>query len=135
LSTNISLGLGGTEAWRKVDINPPTKDLSSLSMWKGSYTAYHTNAALPAIYAPFLNQASTFWLHSASYMYVNNMQLTYTVPVRWTAPRHLPVTRVYLTGTNLWSIINPTPFKDPRSNEITDYPILRTFTFGLNLTL
>ena len=135
LSTNISLGLGGTVAWKKVDIAPPTKDASSLSMWKGSYTAYNTNASLPAIYAPFANQVSTFWLHSATYMYVNNMMLSWQVPVKFTGTHHLPETRFYLTGTNLWSIINPTPFKDPRSNETTDYPILRTWTFGANLSL
>lgn len=104
-------------------------------MWKGSYTAYNTNSKLPAIYAPFANQASTFWLHSATYMYINNMMLSWQVPVSWTAARHIPEARFYVTGINLWSIINPTPFKDPRSNEITDYPILRNFTFGLNLAL
>jgi hypothetical protein len=108
---------------------------SSLSMWKGSYTAYHTDAKLPAIYAPLANQASTFWLHSATYMYVNNLQVSYMVPVSWTAAHHIPETRVYLTGFNLWTIISPYPFRDPRSNEITDYPILRNFTFGLNLAL
>ena len=135
VSTNISLGLGGQIAWKKVDITPPTMNASALSMWKGSYTAYHTDAKLPAIYAPFANQASTFWLHSATYMYVNNLQISYMVPVSWTAAHHIPETRVYLTGFNLWTIINPTPYRDPRSNEITDYPILRNVTFGLNVAL
>ncbi|HEV9035320.1 MAG TPA: hypothetical protein VGQ51_01815, partial [Puia sp.] len=135
ISTNISLGIGGQIAWKKVDIAPPTKDAASLSMWKGSYTAYRTNAALPAIYAPFANQVSTFWLHSATYMYVNNMMLSWQVPVSFTSTHHLPETRFYVTGTNLWSIIDPTPYKDPRSNEITDYPILRNWTFGANISL
>jgi len=135
VSTNISLGIGGQMAWKKVDIAPPTKDAASLSMWKGSYTVYRTNAALPAIYAPFANQVSTFWLHSATYMYVNNMMLSWQVPVAYTSTHHLPETRFYITGTNLWSIINPTPYKDPRSNEITDYPILRNWTFGANISL
>lgn len=135
LTTNISLGLGGQMVWPKVDITPPTKDVSSLSMWKGSYTVYNTNSKLPAIYAPFNNQASTFWLHSATYMYVNNMMLTWQVPVSWTAAHHMPEFRVYITGNNLWSIIDPTPYRDPRSNEITDYPILRNYTFGLNINI
>jgi len=135
VSTNISLGIGGQMAWKKVDIAPPTKDAASLSMWKGAYSAWNTNAALPAIYAPFANQVSTFWLHSATYMYVNNLMLSWQVPVKFTSTHHLPEARFYLTGTDLWSIINPTPFKDPRSNEITDYPILRTWTFGANISL
>jgi len=134
-STNISLGIGGQMVSNKVDITPPTKDVSALSYWKNSYTAANPNSSLPAIYAPFANQASSFWLRSATYMYINNMQLSYQVPVSWTGPRHLPEIRAYVTGTNLWTLINPTPYKDPRSNQYTDYPILRAFTFGLNLNL
>ncbi|MBS1660460.1 MAG: SusC/RagA family TonB-linked outer membrane protein [Bacteroidetes bacterium] len=134
-STNISLGVGGQMTWAKADITPPTKDARSLEMWKDAYTANNTNAALPAIYAPLANQASTFWLRSATYMYINNMQLSYAVPVSWTTAHHLPEVRAYITGINLWTLINPTPFKDPRSNQTTDYPILRSWTFGLNLNL
>lgn len=135
LSTNISLGLGGNTAWKKADITPPTKDLRGLSMWRNSYTAENTAAPMPAIYSPFVNQTSTFWLRSATYMYINNIQLTYQVPVSFTTAHHLPETRAYITGINMWTLINPTPFKDPRSNQTTDYPILRTWTFGLNFNL
>jgi hypothetical protein len=135
LSGNISLGLGGQMVWPKVDITAPTKDARGLAMWRGSYTVGNPNSKLPAIYAPLNNQASTFWLHSATYMYVNNMMLTWQVPVSWTAAHHLPEFRMYITGNNLWSIIDPTPYRDPRSNEITDYPILRNYTFGLNINI
>ena len=135
LSTNIAMSVGGTRALSKVDITPPTKDLSGLDMWRGSYTASHTNAGLPAIYAPFLNQASTFWLRSATYLYVNNLQLSWSLPKSFLGRYKIPDARLYLTGMNLWTIINPTPYRDPRSGEITDYPILRTWTFGLNVNL
>lgn len=135
LTTNIAMSVGGKRVLSKIDITPPTKDASGLDMWKNSYTATNTNAPLPAIYAPFANQASTFWLRSNTYLYVNNVQLSWTIPQSFLGKYKIPDARLYLTGMNLWSIINPTPYRDPRSGEITDYPILRTWTFGLNVNL
>ena len=135
LSTNIAMSVGGQRALSKVDITPPTKDASGLDMWKNSYTAANPNASLPAIYSPFLNQTSTYWLRSNTYLYVNNLQLSYSLPHSMLGKYKIPEARLYLTGMNLWSIINPTPYRDPRSGEITDYPILRTWTFGLNVNL
>ncbi len=135
ISTNIAMAVGGKRVWSKVDVSPPTKDLAGLAMWKNSYTAANPNAPLPAIYAPFANQASTFWLRSSTYLYVNNLQLSYSLPSAFLSRYKIPDARLYLTGMNLWSIINPTPYRDPRSSEITDYPIMRTWTFGLNVNL
>ena len=134
-STNISLSVGGKMAWRKADIAVPTKDVSSLSMWKNAYTAANPNAALPAIYAPLATETSSFWLRNATTMYINNMQLSYALPPALVTRYRLPDCRMYITGINLWSLINPTPFKDPRANAAADYPILRSWTFGLNVTL
>lgn len=135
LTMNISMSVGGKTAWKKIDVTPPTKDASGLAMWTDSYTAANPNAALPAIYAPLVNQTSSYWLRSATSLYINNMQLSYPLPQSWLSRYKIPEVRVYITGMNLWSLINPTPFKDVRSNESTDYPILRTWTFGLNLNL
>jgi TonB-linked SusC/RagA family outer membrane protein len=135
LTTNISLSVGGKTAWKKVDITPPTKDVSGLAMWANSYTASNPNAKLPAIYAPFVNQTSSYWLHSLTSLYINNLQLSYPLPESWLSRYKIPEARIYITGMNLWNIINPTPYKDVRSNETTDYPILRSWTFGLNLNL
>lgn len=135
IQTNIAMSVGGTRVLSKVDITPPTKDAAGLAMWKGSYTAANPNAGLPAIYAPFVNQASTFWLRSNTSLYVNNLLLSYQLPQTFIGGFKIPDARLYLTGMNLWTIINPTPYRDPRSGEITDYPIMRTWTFGLNVNL
>ncbi|HEY4109187.1 SusC/RagA family TonB-linked outer membrane protein [Puia sp.] len=135
VSTNIAMSLGGKEVLPKVDITPPTKDAAGLDMWKHSYTAWKTDALLPAIYAPLANQSSTFWLRSSTYVYVNNLQISWSLPKSFIGKYKIPDARLYLTGMNLWTIVSPTPYRDPRSGEITDYPILRTWTFGLNVNL
>lgn len=135
VSTNISLSVGGYTTWRKADVAPPTKDVSALVMWRDSWTAANPNAALPAIYAPYVSETSSFWLRNATAMRVNNLQFSYSLPGTLTGKWKIPECRVFITGNNLWAIINPTPYKDPASNTASDYPILRTWTFGLNLNL
>jgi TonB-dependent starch-binding outer membrane protein SusC len=134
-STNIAMSVGGKRTLPKVDITPPTKDAAGLDLWRNSYTAWNTTAPYPAIYAPLVNQASTFWMRSSTYLYINNVQVSWSLPKSFISKYKIPDARLYLTGMNLWSIISPTPYRDPRSNEITDYPILRTWTFGLNVNL
>jgi TonB-linked SusC/RagA family outer membrane protein len=133
--TGISLSVGGNIVYSKLDIGPPTKDAASLAMWKNSYTAANPNAALPAIYSPLVNQGSTYWMHNATSMYINNMQLSYALPSAFITKYKLPTMRFYVTGFNLWTLINPTPYKDPRSANEQNYAILRNFTFGANITL
>ncbi len=135
LSANIGASWGGYTTWRKADVAPPTKDASSLVMWKDSWTVANPNGSLPAIYAPLAAEASSYWIHDATSMRVNNMQLSYSLPPAFVTRNHLPQARFYITGFNLWTLINPTPYKDPAANTASDYPILRTYTFGVNLSL
>jgi TonB-linked SusC/RagA family outer membrane protein len=121
--------------WRKNDLTPPSKDQSALAIWKDSWTAQNPNAKYPAYYSPLVNNTSTFWVVNASSITVNNMSLSYMVPKSFTQRLKIPDMRAYVTGNNLWNIVNPSPYKDSRSNDITDYPILRSWTFGLNVSL
>lgn len=135
LSVNFSLSVGGKTYWRKNDLTPPTKDLSALTIWKDSWTVDNTNAKYPVSYSPQVNSTSTFWIVDATTLRVNNLTLAYVVPKTFSNRLKLPEIRAYVTGQNLWNIINPTPYKDEASNDITDYPILRSWTFGLSLSL
>ncbi|WP_276484243.1 SusC/RagA family TonB-linked outer membrane protein [Paraflavitalea pollutisoli] len=135
LSTNISLSVGGKTYWRKNDLTPPTRDISALSLWKDSWTEQNPNARYPVTYSPQVNTASTFWMVNATTLRVNNLTLAYVVPKSFSDKFRLPEVRAYVTGVNLWNIINPTPYKDEATNDITDYPILRSWTFGLNISL
>ncbi|MDR6337820.1 TonB-linked SusC/RagA family outer membrane protein [Filimonas zeae] len=135
LSMNISVSVGGKAMWKKADVAPPTKDATALNIWKDSWTASNPNAAYPVIYSPWANEASTFWMRNGTMMRVNNMTLSYSLPAAISNRYKIPEFRVYVSGTNLWNIINPTPYKDQATNLIADYPILRSWTFGLSATL
>jgi hypothetical protein len=57
------------------------------------------------------------------------------MPKRIAERYRIPELRAFASGTNLWNIVNPLKYKDPSTGNFASYPTLRTFSFGLNLTL
>lgn len=135
LSFNVSLQVGGYEAYDKTARTPPTENARALSIWKDSWSPGNPNAKYPLMNAPLISEVSDFWIRSATAMRVNNAQLSYTLPKDLSAKWKIPELRMFLTGSNLWVLINHQPYKDPATNLAIDYPALRTYTFGLNLSL
>jgi hypothetical protein len=135
LSANIGLQVGGYEAYDKTARTPATENQRSLAIWKDSWSPENPNAKYPLINSPLIKEVSDFWVRSGTTMRVNNMMLSYGLPQALSARWKIPDLRAFVTGTNLWSIINNQPYKDPATNLAVDYPALRTYTFGLNLSL
>ncbi|MCS2420863.1 TonB-dependent receptor [Bacteroides fragilis] len=77
---------------------------------------------------------STFWLHNVKYIKLRNLEFGYTLPKRIVAKAGISNLRLYVSGTNLFSISN-IPFMDPEcidSNGL-DYPTMRVVNLGINL--
>lgn len=76
--------------------------------------------------------ASTWWLHDVSFIRLKTLDVGYVLPDDWFNGIKMRNTRVYLQGLNVfyWS-----PFKlwDPElnTNNGTAYPLMRTFTLGV----
>jgi TonB-linked SusC/RagA family outer membrane protein len=135
LNANINLSVGGkkfvdTEA-RKV----PTTNQSAPDFWKDHWTPENPNAKYPRADAPLAKENSTFWAVNGTSSRVNNMTLSYTMPQRISAQLGIPSLRAFVSGTNLWGIINPYDYKDVSTSSFANYPTLRTISFGLNMTL
>lgn len=81
----------------------------------------------------FNNVRNNFWLSSASFLRLKNIQLGYTLPKSITRPLNITNLRVFVSGENLLTI---TPFDglDPESQVWASYPALKQYAFGLNLT-
>ncbi|MGB8193211.1 MAG: SusC/RagA family TonB-linked outer membrane protein [Chitinophagaceae bacterium] len=135
LSVNTSLSIGGTRVYDNSARRPPTENQSALSFWNDTWSPTNVNAKYPVINSPLLSEVSSFWIVNGTTMRINNAQLSYNLPQVLKTKYKLPEMRVFVVGTNLWTIINPLDYKDPSSNVAVDYPALRTYTFGLNITL
>ena len=43
--------------------------------------------------------------------------------------------RLFLNGTNLFLLQDKVKWMDPEATSISDYPVMRNFSFGLNITI
>ncbi|MCR4859996.1 MAG: TonB-dependent receptor [Bacteroidales bacterium] len=88
------------------------------------------------------------WIEDASYLRLKNLTIGYTLPKNWVSKIGLKNLRAYFTATNLLTFTKYTGL-DPEVNTNRSgsygfptpgvdrgaYPIAKTFTFGVNVTL
>ncbi|MEN7548004.1 TonB-dependent receptor [Rapidithrix thailandica] len=79
---------------------------------------------------------SDFWVRDASYFRLKNIQLGYTFPSVWTEKIKIERARVYVGGTNLFTITDVESGLDPEnySGRPTYYPPVTIYSMGVNLT-
>lgn len=84
-------------------------------------------------------QKQTHYLQDASYIRLKNLQIGYTIPKHLTRKIGFELIRVYFSGENLWTGTHLSSLFDPETLGSgwggCTYPLNRTISFGLNLTL
>lgn len=88
--------------------------------------------------APYANdiKASDFWMANTSFLRLKTATIGYTVPKTITERLHIASVRVYFTGQNLLTF-SKIKYIDPEvgyTNRDTAYPVMKTTTFGLDVT-
>lgn len=110
----------------------------SYTLHNDYWTPENTNAALPRHYAGTGHnyQTSDHWLQNAAYVRVKNLQLGYTLNKKMTDAIRLERLRVYFSGDNLAEYSKLNKAFDPELTTPSGfmYPIMRSFSFGLNVT-
>lgn len=80
---------------------------------------------------------STYWLTNVYYLRLRNLEVGYTLPVKWTQKAMIQKCRFYFNGTNLFCLDNISHLGiDPENTDVNGlgYPNVRTLSFGLNIT-
>ena len=103
------------------------------------WSPQNPNAAFPRVitntsngYNPYYAWDTDFALQSTSYLRLATLTLSYNLPKKWMNAIHFDNIRVYVTGSNLFTVTKYKGF-DPETGDF-GYPATRSFTFGLNLT-
>lgn len=135
LSTNLNLTVGGKRFYDSEARKVPTTTQNAPDFWKDYWTPANPNAKYPRADAPLAKELSTFWAVNGTQSRINNMVLSYSIPKALSTRLKIPDFRVLVTGTNLWSLINPLKYKDPYTSNYASYPTLRTLSVGLNVSL
>lgn len=114
---------------------------------KEGYMEANTGAYLPRpLYNRKNQQTQTRYLQNAAYIRLKNFQLGYTIPTAITSRWAIQNLRIYFSGENLWTGTGVSKQYDPETiayDPETDkgnylgigYPLSRTLSFGLNITL
>ena len=135
LNANMNLTIGGKRYFDSEARKVPTTTQNAPDFWKDYWTPTNPNAKYPRADAPLAKELSTFWAVNGTQSRINNMVLSYAIPKALAAKLKIPDFRVMITGTNLWSLINPLKYKDPYTSNFASYPTLRTLSLGLNVSL
>ena len=133
--TNLNFSFGGKRFYDTEAKKVPTTTQNAPAFWNDHWTPTNPDAKYPRADAPLAREHSTFWAVSGTQSRINNMVLSYSLPSRLVQKYKIPSARIMLTGTNLWSIVNPLDYKDPYTRDFANYPTLRTISLGLNISL
>ena len=112
--------------------NDATLSTSMRDVW----SAGNPDGSIPNPFGnPINTENSSRFVESGSYLRLKNVQIGYTLPLRWTEKIKMSRCRIYLSGSNLFTI---TPYSgyDPEVGGGVDYgnyPQSRTFMLGLNI--
>lgn len=111
----------------------------SYTLHNDYWTPENPNALLPRHYTGTRHnyQHSSHWLQNAAYARLKNLQVGYTLKKDITKKFGAEKLRIYFSGENLFEVSKLLKDYDP---ELTTahgymYPMMRNFSFGINLTL
>lgn len=126
-------------------VSSPNNQLVNSNMLADVYQNYWTperpNAKYPRLVylneSPNNTQTSDFWMADASYIRLQNVELGWTLPKKWTSKMRMSGFRIYLQGQNLLTF---SKFKlwDPNLNgagsgqTAYSYPTTRVLSFGVS---
>jgi TonB-linked SusC/RagA family outer membrane protein len=112
------------------------------SIWLDAWTLDNKDAAMPRIWNDVnsnsypQNVMSTFWIQNTSYLRLKNVQLGYAVPARLLRGAGIAGLRIYYSVENLLTFDAMPISLDPEtsSERASSFPLIKTHSFGVNLT-
>ncbi|PSL44691.1 TonB-linked SusC/RagA family outer membrane protein [Chitinophaga niastensis] len=136
---------GRLHQWRFVN-NLVDGNVEWNRMWRKWYTdgwtPNNTNGSLPIRYSAndgtrrVTNDQSTFWLQNANFLRLRFLSIAYSIPQKYVSKAGLSGLKFYFSGSNLFVISKfKQKFYDPEIGDGFSFPIMKTFNFGVNVSL
>jgi TonB-linked SusC/RagA family outer membrane protein len=114
----------------------PDKTVSSPAFWSDFWSPENPNGAYPhPKFASFNQLVSTFWMKDVKQLRLKTLNISYNVPKNVSKKIGIPELRLYFVGTNLWSPITTFDYKEDAIARYNTYPLLKTFSLGVNVKL
>lgn len=75
----------------------------------------------------------SFWIRNGAYLRLKNLNIGYALPKRWLSNLKLSSSQIFFNGTNLFFLSAMKEFHDPEQDCYDSYPLMKSFTFGMNV--
>lgn len=125
-----------TEAVDKLARTAPTESENSPAFWTDYWSPENPDGAYPhPKFEDDIKLVSSFWMKPVKQLRLNSLNISYSVPSKYSKKVGIPGLRVYFAGTNLWSPVKTFGYKEDAISRYNTYPLLRTLSFGLNVQL
>ena len=107
-------------------------------IWAGDvWTPENPNSAYPRPtgynWAESGGAASSFWMRSGAFFRLKDLNVAYALPTSVTDKMKMNAVNVFFNGTNLFAISPMTEFHDPEQLNYDSYPLMKTYTLGLDI--
>ncbi len=151
LNTNIKwkgfelnmIAAGAGAYWRAWDRGLTSVFGQYYNFWPNEWTPANINAGPSALHSILqiwagggTDKPSTLNLYNMAFLRMKNMSLGYTIPEKMTRKIGLQGVKFYMNIENPFMIYKMCPQSmDPESNEAVNYPILRSYSIGVNVTI
>ncbi len=142
LSLNTFLqGVQGISIYPTANLAYPVNNGAGLTKeWAtDAWTPENTGARLPILTTPQgaseNYQNSTFWLRDASYLRVQNVQLSYAFPEQMLGKAKINKLNLFVNLQNFFTFSkykDSDPERNIKQDTLYDYPLLKTLSFGLS---
>lgn len=101
------------------------------------WTPEHTDAQYPRVVGHNWEEsgtaASTFWIRNGAFFRLKDLNVSYALPTSFIDKIKMNSVNVFFNGSNLFVFSPMTEFHDPEQLNYDSYPIMKTFTFGLDI--
>mgnify|MGYP003575414246 CR=1 FL=1 len=134
LRTTIRANIGGKVFYDSDARRVPTETVNVANIWKDRWSPTNPDGKFPRADDPsYKSENSTFWAVDGTMIRINNMSLSYSLPAPLAKKIGMSKASLLLTGDNLWTLVNPLPYKDPYAGNMYGSPTLTTYSLGLNV--
>lgn len=101
------------------------------------WTPENPNAKYPRVIGKSWYESGTgnqsFWIRNGAYLRLKNLNIGYDLPAKWISGLKISSAQIFFNGTNLFVISDMTEFQDPEQDTYDSYPLMKSFTFGIDI--
>ena len=122
--TNVQPFVGGRQIMKAfADDHYSLDNPDVYAMWPRLSTENHSNNM----------QYSTWWLRDGTFLRLKQAEIGYSFPDRIASRMHMSALRLYLSGTNLWTLSRFKLWDVEMGGNGLGYPVQKVFNIGVNV--